>query len=406
MSDDRSSLNEHDLNRFWNELVRPTGEPAAGSGALDPATSETVRRLQSLGAMPPPASSRERVRRAVRANIQSGVASDKAPPVNQAGFVDLTRPTAGPNSRNGASPARWSQLPVPAARRRWGFAQLATAALLLLILGLVYFVFGPGRSDHDQPAGIPAGVDPTGTPTPVAMTEETLVLVTLPAGSLPLGDVGAGYGQYVVPPGDRSTWASASDGCCPEFRFTYVLAGVYTVRSQGTVQILRAGGDGTWEMVSPGTEFTLGPGDASITSTETAGEAANLGSEPVEVLFSVVTDGSYGTGSNPGNPVPSGFIEHDGRGGPFTVPDGPVRLQLRLVYLAAGAVFPAPAGAFLSYVNPLENAAGTLEPAAQVGRLDDGSVWNFDRRRGDTIYVLTLEPLGAVATPGVGSPTP
>jgi hypothetical protein len=36
----------------------------------------------------------------------------------------------------------------------------------------------------------------------------------------------------------------------------------------------------------------------------------------------------------------------------------------------------------------------------------DGAVRNFDPRRGDTLYILTVEPLGTVATPGADSPTP
>jgi hypothetical protein len=119
-----------------------------------------------------------------------------------------------------------------------------------------------------------------------------------------------------------------------------------------------------------------------------------------------VFDGSYGSGSNPASPVPPGWLSSDSSGGPYTAPDGPITLHLRLVTIGAEATFPAPAGNFMGWLNPPKNAAGTPEPAAQLARLSDGSIQNMSRRRADTIYVITLEPANADATTDAGSPTP
>lgn len=163
MSDRQSSMSDHliaTLNRFWNELLRPTGAPVAGDEGLDPALTETVRRLQSLGAAPPPASSRERVRRAVRANVQSRLTSDKETPVTPTGFFDLTRPIAGPNGRSDRPSTTMPRLRFPAERRKWLVAQFATALLLVVTLLAIYFAFFNGNHPAPQPAVV------VGTPVP------------------------------------------------------------------------------------------------------------------------------------------------------------------------------------------------------------------------------------------------
>jgi outer membrane protein assembly factor BamB len=160
MSDRQPSMSEQQiaaLNRLWNELLRPTGAPVAGGEGLDPALTETVRRLQALGAAPPPVSSRERVRQAVRANVQSQLTSGKETPVTQTGFFDLARPIAGPNGRVDRPATAWPRLRFPAERRKWLAAQVATALLLVVTLFAIYVAF---LRPTNQPAVQP------GTPIP------------------------------------------------------------------------------------------------------------------------------------------------------------------------------------------------------------------------------------------------
>ncbi len=63
-----SPKNERDLDRFLDDLV--TGRPAAGDYGLAADQRECIRLVRALGAASCPASSRERVGRAVRAEIE------------------------------------------------------------------------------------------------------------------------------------------------------------------------------------------------------------------------------------------------------------------------------------------------------------------------------------------------
>jgi outer membrane protein assembly factor BamB len=169
MSDDlrQRDLDELALNRFWNELVRPSGapetEPAASSGELE----ETVRQLRALSKAPPPEAARER---AVCGLIDTSMTPQavKADPLSQLDASVRSRP----NGLNGHVPSSLhrNDNPIePATRRRlglghWRFAQFAAAALLLITLGLGFYVFEPFRNGPERRRSIPAAVVPTATP--------------------------------------------------------------------------------------------------------------------------------------------------------------------------------------------------------------------------------------------------
>jgi pimeloyl-ACP methyl ester carboxylesterase len=61
-------MDERELDRFLNDLA--TGRPAAGGYGLDSDLREAIRLVRALGAAPLPAPSRERLGRAVRAEIE------------------------------------------------------------------------------------------------------------------------------------------------------------------------------------------------------------------------------------------------------------------------------------------------------------------------------------------------
>src|SRR5215211_9052243 len=115
MSDDlrRRDLDELELNRFWNELVRPSGswepDPAKPASEL----AETVRQLRALSQASPPDTARERLRRGLADTLKAREAS----PVAEFGAVTLLRP----NDLNGRVPSsqqRHDHPIEPAARRR------------------------------------------------------------------------------------------------------------------------------------------------------------------------------------------------------------------------------------------------------------------------------------------------
>jgi len=395
MPDPRAASHQDRLNRFWNELIQPSGAPDASGDGLDPAAAETVRRLHALGAAPPPASSRERVRRAVRAHVRSRPQppQGRETPMTRTAVFDLARPPTGANGRTAAPfPGRPRVAVPPAAEpRRWGFAPLA-AALLVLTLGLGFFTLGPGRQRADGPVGIPAIVAPA-TPAPAAAAEVDLLTMEIPEDLLPTGDqLQSGFSSITVAPGEQGTWPATRGACCPGLRFDYVLAGSTAVRPAGAARLVRAGG--TPEEVSPGTEVVLGPGDALLTRDEDGFAYANRGTTRLDLLFWGLHEGTYET-----EPMPPGWAiyDFDLKSALPTVPAGPATLRLRRVELAAAASLPAPLSDLKFGVIPPRNAGG--EPARlTLTRSIDGTIKNS----GETalpVYVLTLEPAAAAATP-------
>ena len=381
MPDDRRRPPADDLalNRFWNELVRPTGDPDAAAADLDPDLAETVRRLRALARTPPPVSARARVRR--------GLTDQSSPPRNgKETTMLLSGPLTLPGSRLGPN----GRVLPPTARARpgrsavrWLSVQFATALLLLVTLFFGYLAY----RDH-RPAAILPPLAAPATPGPGGVTEELLAVVDLPAGALPGGDRATwNLGRVDVPPGARAAWPAANGACCPGPRIEHVLAGTYVVRAAGPVRVLRAGGGGAAEAVPAGTEVVLGPGDTLVSRNETAFEAANPGAAPVDLLVAVFAPVSLNT-----DPIPPGWITRgvDTRSEPVA-PAEPVTLRLRLVTLAPGAVLPAPRqGGVQLVVNPM---------GAPVVGVVDGKAQNVGDEPA-TVPVLTYEP----PAPGAGTP--
>jgi hypothetical protein len=383
-----------DMRRYWDELVQGK---SAKPGELDPQLASLIQQLHAQrDVVPPPDPA---YARHLREDLMNQTAD--------AGTVPLIPPSVAVPAPNGRTqPRSWraSVLPGMESRthRRWRLGPFATAVLVLLVLGLVYVVFGPGRADNSRPAGIPAVVFPTSTtipptPTPVA-TEETLLQVTIPADALPHGEgVSSGLAHFSIPPGTRSTWEPY---CCPGPMVEYVLEGTYTVRAEAAIQLVRA--DGTVEEVPAGTEVVLGPGDGLISRNETVVEAANTGATPVELLnWVLIEKGDFGGHSL------LGWVDHMADvQGPLAVPAGPATLLLRRVELAPDATFPAPAAGTLRFGVTLPNNAAGTPVAADLGQQSDGTIRTVGAEA-ITIYILTLEPAGgATGSPVASSPTP
>jgi hypothetical protein len=377
------------LDRYWDEVFRdaPTG-PAPE--ALDPDLTATVERMHALNVAPtadPVFTSR------LWADLMHarGITGDlRLPPTVDTTAFDRPAPPRRP-AHVGSSPTG----------RRWGFAQFAAAVLVLLVLGLLYVVFGPGRGDDGQPAGIPAPTVPAPTPRPGVPSEGTLLAVTVPAADVPATTgLAAGLTYVTILPGDRSAWIG---NCCPGLRANYMLAGTLAVRPAGPMQVVRAGGSGTPETVPVGTEVLLGPGDAMIARNEVPFDAANPGSTPVQMLMIDVTTQQ--------NDVPAGWTLSAFSGAlGFAVPPGPVVLRLERAHLDPGADPPSrPDAAALMVVALQDNASGTPVASALASRggspVLDPPFRGSDRAA--DVYVLTLWPAGGAAgTAVVGSPTP
>lgn len=382
-------MDERELDRFWNDLA--TGRLAPGGYDLDPAAMATVRAFRDLAAAPLAEAIRDRIGREVRAVMEPrAVGPVTADRVQRSAIRANQLPRGAPTNRREAAPAAWATVAGARGRGRWGLAQVATIALLLLTLGLAVWALRPARPDDEQRAAIPAPPATPATAGPAGVTEELLAVVDLPAGAFSAADQDTWtLARWDIPPGTRSTWTAADAARFPGPRIEHVLAGTYVVRAVGPVQVLRAGGSGTPEEVAAGTEVELRAGDTLVSRDGSSFDAANHGATPINLLQANFLP-SYGVA-----PVPQGWLKRgsdtvDG----VAAPAGSVTLRLRRVTLAPGAVLPAPRrGGVQLVVNPIE------EPVVGVVR---GMAQNvFDEPA--TVPVLTYEP---PRTPATGTPAP
>lgn len=382
------------IDRYWDEVFR--GRPAgAAPDALDPDLAATVRRLRALDAAPA-------ADPGFAARLWADLIRGEEAPLPQ----PLPEPRRFEPTMTATSLPMPFPLEAPRTRRR-GVAWFAAAALVIAALGLGYRAFWPDPTDRSLPipaAAIPATAAPTPTamptptPVPIAATAQTLLTLTFPADALRRDDrVSAGLGHFSIPPGKRSTWTPY---CCPGPLVEYVVAGVYTVRAEAKIRVVRA--DGTTEEIATGTEAVLGPGDALVSRNETVVEGANTGTAPVELLGWVLI--GPGGGVFGGHSLP-GWIDHNADvQDRLTVPPGGATVHLRRVELDADTVYPAPpSGAFSFAVTLQTNTAGT--PVAGYGQ--KGTDGSLAHAAGGpvTFYVLTLEPSGLDGTPTAGTPT-
>lgn len=265
-------------------------------------------------------------------------------------------------------------------------AMLATAALVLLTLGASYVAFQ--RSHTGRESGQSVSMLAPGRP-----AEETLLDLAIPREMIPRGDApGSGFIHYTLPPGTTTTWDS------PALRIEYVLAGGYTVRSQGPMQVVRAGGSVEPASIPTGTETTLGPGDAMIAPRETTSIYITSGSDPVELLFWEVNEGEQAMT----DPTPSGWITYDvDLNHQPPLPMGAGRLRLRRIELAAEEELAPPPGTLQLAVTLPENTAGTPTAGHLEHRVEaSGAAIRNSGPTPTTVYVITLEPAAA------GTPMP
>jgi hypothetical protein len=382
MSDRRSAHEDDALNTFWNDLIRASGAQDDADEPLSPETADAVRRLHHLGSAPPPASSRERVRRGLRQPYR-GVPNGKEQSMFTA--TEIVRPglitVPGPfrPSRPRVRPLRGRLLERP-------LIYAAVAAMLLTIIAGIAASQLIDRSNPGGRAGIPA-VSVAGTPSPEA-GGETLLEITIPAEAVPSGDaITPALGYNVLEPGRSGTWEPI---CCSGPMLEYVVSGVYTVRPESEIQVIRAGGE--TERIAAGAEATLAAGDALLTDITVVMESANHGTEPVDLLVWFLYD--YSASPFGGKAFP-GWVQVT-EDLPWTAFDltGPLTLRLRLDELEPDAVLePEPGSLQMGVAAPGQTGYATNPMDDSIGAVSfDGSSLR--------VYVLTLEGAGAAdATP-------
>ena len=380
MSDRRSSHEDDALNSFWNDLLRASGAQDGAGEPLSPETADAVRRLHILGAAPPPASSRERVRRSLRQPFRA-VPNGKEQ--SMFAVTDILQP--GPMPVHTLPPSRTAL--TKALRRRWLEQPLVYAAIAAVLLVVVAGVIVSQLTDRSGPggrAGIPAPVSVAGTPSPAAGVA-TLIEITIPAEAVPSGDaILPALGYNVLEPGRSGTWEPI---CCSGPMLEYVVSGMYTVRPEAEIDVIRAGGE--TERIAAGAVTTLEPGDALLTDNTVVMESANHGTEPVDLLVWFLYDSSV---SAFGGKTFPGWVQVT-EDLPWTAFDltGPLTLRLRLEELGPDAVLEPEPGSLQMGITAPGQTGYTTNP------MDDSiGVVSFD---GSTVsvYVLTLEGEDAAA---------
>jgi hypothetical protein len=389
MTPEQSGSVDRAIDRFWDEIaLGGAGDPTG----VDPVDVTAIRSLHSRNDLPDPTPAFAKRLRAELMHGHAHVASSKPDPVilPNGRFVPPPRPIEMRRSRKGRGHPR-------------GFFPLVAAILLILAgAGAGYRALGP-ESD-DGRTTIPAVIVPTSTPTPVATptlvatVTPTVVQIDLPGGMLLPKSFGATFDHRTMPPQSEAT--TQEDG---DFLLRYVVSGHVSVRSESPMRRLRAEEDGRWEEITPGSEVSLGPGDAFVFNGGSPVTFVNSSAEPVEFI---AWNMSAGGGGN--SVAPNGWKLHANHAVNLAVVDhtnAAVRVQLRQVELTPGEELAPPAGALLyQSVNLTENAAGETV-AAFLGQLPGGGLRNAGRQA-LTIFELIVEmPDAAGGTAASGSPT-
>jgi hypothetical protein len=159
-----------------------------------------------------------------------------------AGMIPLVPPVVAPPAHNGrAQPRSWraSVLPNMGSRadRRWGFARLAIAALVLLSISAGYFILGPGRSDNAGPDEIPAVIVPAATPgTPAA----TATATPFPMTDHPIIGMWLFDNELRQPGTDTSTVAFTESGTFVEssVEFGWIAVGTWRATGERTLEVV------------------------------------------------------------------------------------------------------------------------------------------------------------------------
>src|SRR5262245_4525683 len=153
MADERSLHQARVFERFWNALV--SGRTARPADELDPDVVAVARRLQALNRSAP-----------TDATFEAKLWEDLMQTHSLGASISL-RPTLLPHGNGRAFP-RHPAIPShparPQRRVAAGLSWFATAALVVVVLGMIFFVY----QNQNNVAIPPAQETPTAVATPVA----------------------------------------------------------------------------------------------------------------------------------------------------------------------------------------------------------------------------------------------
>lgn len=345
------------LDRYWDAAQRD--KTAQRPADIDDFAAAVIRRLDATPSLPrmPQVQDRTRTRVLAQARLEREERLETA-----------TAVAADPRlaDRTGS----WQRPGI-----RWAAAHLATAALVVLTLGLGVLTLGPWREVRDTVlAHLPRAED--AAPGPGEVTEETLLEVSIPAAYFPAWDLSyVALALHGIPPGNTSTWTT------PGLRLEYLVDGAYRVRSDGPSQVMRRG-ESAFEDVAPGAETAMSPGDTLLAPATT--QSTYVTGDETEALilnWMVVEDPDYRP-AKPDNWISYHFdLRHDLR-----LQSGAVRLQLERIGLGPDAtVTPS--------IDALELLVPTRKLWSPISQRSDNSRRNMGTEP-VSLYSASMTPVG------------
>jgi hypothetical protein len=340
-----------------------------------------------MTAAAPPAAVRARLDRDVRALLDRPAnGSEPVDPGQIRLFIQ------GPAPRHDDRPSPMPDLrTLPrqvVGRIGWAAAQLATASLVLLVLGLGMFTVGSGTAVLDRWRGMLS----TFAPVPAGnLASEMVFAATLPAEMIPAaGNLDFVLWNVALDPGAEGPASSQSWTqtriCCPGPMIVHVLAGDLTMRVEGPLRVFRASNGALGAgAVPPGTEVALSPGDTAVFSYELPATMANHGSEIVRMVGGGIFAGAVRSGPA----ASSAYLDYNEEYSVPRLPSGAVDATLVRATLPPDGEVAAPsAGALVLEVGALGDA--------DIAQHADGGLRNIGPET-ETIYILTLTPTGTMS---------
>jgi len=376
MSEERAAADE--FVAFWDALVldQPTDD-----FAVDEDLAAALRRFQDIGSALP-TTARERV----WAELQPALVNipPKGHPPTVARRQRWTDRLVAPHTSSEETPRTGRQW------RHWVLVQFATAALLLVTLGLGFFTLGPGRPNSDRFTGLPVSILAPLAPAPSVVTPtaepdlETLFATIVAADRVPSGgNLRVVLRRLSLPPGSKTPVSPEGQSCCRGPQITHVLEGELTVQANGPMQVFHSAdlrlAPG---QAPPGEDIVVRAGDTVVHDFAFPAAYINHGASPVQII-----NGGLYAGT-----MPSPFLRHKSSlaGSAKTLqgplPAGPITINLIRADLPPNGVVPAPPPGSLM----VETGATTDD---SIETRQDGSLLNVGETP-EIIYALVLDLSG------------
>ena len=235
---------------------------------------------------------------------------------------------------NGSGRSLPLQAPAGRQRPRWAafaFAQLATAALVLLtLIGSIAVLRGSLRPGHEEQSVFVPALDATADAgIPAAEKGEVLLQRTFDV--VPSLASWIGIERVALDPGAEMTLGRGQD--FGEGPMVYrVETGSLTIQANGPIVVTPAGAQAPVD-VAPGTDTVVHAGDALFTPAGVASRWRNDGTTPASVLDAGITTPGSGWAKGFQNGVSEETLIDEPR---FTAPDPPVVMTVRRITLQQG----------------------------------------------------------------------